>query len=85
MQNENDLLIILNLTPVVRRNFRVGVPHPGDWELILNSDDIHYNGSGVAVKKDITAEPTFWMNQNESISLDLPPLSGLVYKRKLKK
>ncbi|QBR13011.1 1,4-alpha-glucan branching protein GlgB [Sphingobacterium sp. CZ-2] len=82
---ENDLIIVLNLTPVVRRNFRIGVPHPGEWELLLNSDDMSYNGSAVGVKKQVSTDPTFWMNQNQSFSLDLPPLSGLIFKRKIKK
>lgn len=82
---ENDLVVVLNLTPVVRRNFRIGVPHPGEWELLLNSDDMSYNGSAVGVKKQVSTDPTFWMNQNLSFSLDLPPLSGLIFKRKIKK
>ncbi|MGV6943533.1 1,4-alpha-glucan branching protein GlgB [Sphingobacterium kyonggiense] len=81
---ENDLVVVLNLTPIVRRNFRLGVPHPGEWELLLNSDDQTYNGSGIAVKKSVTADPVFWMNQKQSISLDLPPLAGLIFKRKMK-
>lgn len=78
---ENDLLIILNLTPVVRRNFRIGVPQPGSWELLLNSDEQKYQGSGIAVKKKVQAESTYWMNQQQSILLDIPPLGGLILKR----
>ncbi|MGM1430053.1 1,4-alpha-glucan branching protein GlgB [Sphingobacterium lactis] len=78
---ENDIVVILNLTPVVRKGFRVGVPHLGKWKMVLNSDDMIYNGSGVGVKKEITAEKIFWMNQEQSISLDLPPLSGIILKR----
>ncbi len=80
---ENDLLIVLNLTPVVRRNFRIGAPHEGNWELVLNSDDAKYNGSAVAVKKKVATESVYWMNQKQSIVLDVPPLAGLVFKRVL--
>src|SRR5690606_23892398 len=44
---EKDLLIILNLTPVVRYYYRCGVPSPGEWEVVLNSDEDTYFGSGI--------------------------------------
>ncbi|WP_313516575.1 1,4-alpha-glucan branching protein GlgB [Sphingobacterium sp.] len=81
----NDLVVVLNLTPVVRRKFKLGVPHPGKWELILNSDDQAYNGSGVSVKKELVTENEPWMGQEQAIVVDLPPLSGLVFKRKFGK
>ncbi len=80
---ENDLIIVLNLTPIVRRSFKVGVPHAGQWELVLNSDDVNFNGSGVRVRDVVTADRMSWMGQDQSIEIDLPPLSGLVFKRKL--
>ena len=80
---ENDLIIVLNLTPIVRRSFKVGVPHDGQWELVLNSDDVNFNGSGVRVRDVVTADRMSWMGQDQSIEIDLPPLSGLVFKRKL--
>ena len=79
---ENDLIIVLNLTPIVRRSFKVGVPHAGQWELVLNSDDVNFNGSGVRVRDVVTADRMSWMGQDQSIEIDLPPLSGLVFKRK---
>ncbi|MCT1523982.1 1,4-alpha-glucan branching protein GlgB [Sphingobacterium hotanense] len=80
---ENDLLVVLNLTPVVRRNFRVGATHAGTWELVLNSDETKYHGSGVSVKKKVATDAVFWMNQKQSIVLDIPPLAGLIFKRVL--
>ena len=63
----------------------MGVPHPGKWELVLNSDDQAYNGSGVSVKKELITENEPWMGQEQAIVVDLPPLSGLVFKRKFGK
>ncbi|MFZ4262672.1 1,4-alpha-glucan branching protein GlgB [Sphingobacterium sp. HJSM2_6] len=80
---DNDLLIVLNLTPVVRTSFRVGVPHLDQWELVLNSDDLSFHGSGVGIRSSVKAEAIHWMNQSQSMVIDLPPLSGLVFKRKL--
>ncbi|RYF09331.1 MAG: 1,4-alpha-glucan branching protein GlgB, partial [Deltaproteobacteria bacterium] len=41
------LIVALNLTPVPRLNYRIGVPHPGAYRLCLSSDDTLYGGSGV--------------------------------------
>ncbi|WP_437921380.1 1,4-alpha-glucan branching protein GlgB [Sphingobacterium sp. LRF_L2] len=76
---EDDVLIVLNLTPVVR-NYRIGVPTAGRWKVILNSDDVSYYGSGVN-PIDVTSEPIYWMNCGDSIPIELPPLGGLVLKR----
>lgn len=74
------VLVVLNLTPVVRDGYRVGVPYAGEWEVLLNSDDEIYHGSGVnqhAAKSEAIA----WMECEQSIALTLPPLSGVVLKR----
>lgn len=75
----NDLIVVLNLTPVVRKDYRIGVPVSGIWEVIFNSDDLAYFGSGVETK-NVKADSKFWMGKNDSISIDLPPLSGLILK-----
>ncbi len=74
------ILVVLNLTPVVRENYRVGVPYAGEWEVILNSDDPSYHGSGVH-QHAAKSEAISWMNCDQSIALTLPPLAGLVLKR----
>jgi len=74
------ILVVLNLTPVVRENYRVGVPYAGEWEVILNSDDPSYHGSGVH-QHAAKSEAISWMNCDQSIVLTLPPLAGLVLKR----
>jgi len=79
---ENDLIIVLNLTPVVRYYYRVGLPHKGEYEVLLNSDDREFYGSGVGQDDDIVAEVFHWMNKPYSAKLTLPPLGGLVLKLK---
>lgn len=78
---DNDLLIVLNLTPIVRHGFRIGVPEEGEWEVRLNSDELNFSGSGVRVEY-AASEPMHWMHKSSSIRLDLPPLSGLVLKKR---
>lgn len=77
---ENDLLVILNMTPVLRRDFRVAVPYEGDWEVIFNSDDEIFYGSGVGFTYR-KSEAIGWMNHSNSIAVDLPPLAGIILKR----
>jgi 1,4-alpha-glucan branching enzyme len=70
-------VVILNFTPVPRPGYRVGVPQPGRYREVLNSDSEYYGGSNVG--NDIVAtEATPWMDQPCSIVVTLPPLGGLV-------
>jgi len=65
---------IANLTPVVRHEHRVGLPRPGRWVEILNTDSTRFGGSGVTVG-DLTTEPISWNDLQYSASMTLPPLS----------
>ncbi|MBD1428161.1 1,4-alpha-glucan branching protein GlgB [Sphingobacterium litopenaei] len=75
----NDLVVVLNLTPVVREGYRIGVPSKGNWEVIFNSDELEYFGSGVNIG-NIKSDAIHWMNQDNSVSLKLPPLGGVILK-----
>lgn len=77
---DDELLVILNLTPVVHYYYRCGLPAPGEWTVLLNSDDPQYHGSGVE-QPAVQAEPVSWMNKPWSANLTLPPLGGLILKR----
>lgn len=68
---------IANLTPVVRHDHRVGLPRPGRWVEILNTDATQFGGSGVTVG-DFTAEAIGWNDLQYSASVTLPPL-GVVW------
>lgn len=78
-KQSDDLVIALNLTPIVREDFRLGVSTEGEWEVILNSDDKDYHGSGIKAKNS-KSEKKEWMGRNHSITVALPPLGGLVLK-----
>jgi 1,4-alpha-glucan branching enzyme len=69
------LLAVCNFTPVVRREYRVGVPLPGRWREVLNSDAPFYGGSGVGNLGGVQAEAKPWHGRPHSISLTLPPLA----------
>lgn len=80
---DNDILVILNLTPVVRHFYRCGLPSAGGWTVLLSTDELSYGGSGTG-QQTVHAEPEPWMNKEWSAAFTLPPLAGLVVKRKLK-
>jgi len=77
-ENE-DLIVILNFTPVPREEYRIGVPLEGAYTEIFNSDSGYYDGSNVGNGVALS-EPTPWMNQPYSISLTLPPLGAVILK-----
>ncbi|MCP4042450.1 MAG: 1,4-alpha-glucan branching protein GlgB [Gammaproteobacteria bacterium] len=73
------LLVVLNFTPIPRSNYRIGVPSPGVYREILNSDSEFYGGSNVGNNGSITAIPESWMGQPHSICITLPPLAGIIF------
>lgn len=69
------VLVVSNLTPVVRHDYRIGVPAAGRYIEILNSDDRRYGGSGVSNAEMIAAEAKPAHGCEMSIALSLPPLA----------
>ncbi|MDH3383081.1 MAG: alpha amylase C-terminal domain-containing protein, partial [Deltaproteobacteria bacterium] len=63
--------------PVVREAYRIGVPTPGVYREVINSDNAAYGGSNVGNAGGLTAEPIPWMGRPFSLSLMIPPLGAL--------
>jgi 1,4-alpha-glucan branching enzyme len=74
------VLVVLNLTPVIRMQYHLGVPHPGRWKEILNSDAHEYAGSGVGNFGGVLAEDSPAHGRPYSLKLTLPPLGALFLK-----
>lgn len=74
------VLVILNLTPDVRRNYRVGLPLSGRWDEVLNSDSERYGGSNLGNAGAVTAEEFSVHGQRWSALFTLPPLSAVVFR-----
>ena len=70
------VLIICNMTPVVRENYRVGVSTKGKWSELLNSDDLKYGGSGILNDSQLTLDEGMH-GKPYSIGLKLPPLGAV--------
>jgi len=73
-----EVLIVLNLTPVPREGYRLGVNRPGVYREIFNSDSEHYGGSNVGNPLPLPSEPVAAMHREHSIEVTLPPLGGIV-------
>jgi 1,4-alpha-glucan branching enzyme len=74
------VLVVCNFTPVVRRDYAIGVPVPGTWRECLNSDAQDYGGSGVGNLGSVQALPSPLHGRPCHIRLSLPPLAALVLK-----
>ena len=68
---------VANLTPVLRHGYRVGLPQPGRWVEIFNSDSSEFGGSN-ALTGEVTAEAISWNDLDYSAELTVPPL-GVVW------
>lgn len=74
------LVCVCNFTPVPRFAYRIGVPDPGWYKEIINSDSISYGGSNVGNGGGVQAEPVPFHGQPYSIVLTLPPLGVLFFR-----
>jgi 1,4-alpha-glucan branching enzyme len=80
-QNPNDqLLFVCNFTPVVRQNYRVGVPLEGYWKEILNSDAPLYGGSGQGNFGGLSTVPLPIHGRPFSLNMTLPPLGIVIFR-----
>jgi 1,4-alpha-glucan branching enzyme len=79
-ERKESLLVVCNLTPVTRANYRIGVPQTGYWKELLNSDAPFYGGSGQGNLGGVDAVPVGAHGRYHSLNLLLPPLSVLVFK-----
>jgi len=71
--------VVSNFTPVVRHDYRIGVPRAGRWIERLNTDAAIYGGSNIGNSGEVHAEASPWHGRPASVSLTLPPLSTIVF------
>jgi 1,4-alpha-glucan branching enzyme len=75
-----DLVVVLNLTPVVRQGYCIGVPRPGRYLELLNSDAAIYGGSNVGNGGEIHTIDQLHHGYPQALCLTLPPLGALILK-----
>ena len=74
------VVVVLNLTPVPRHDYKIGVPVAGFYSEVLNTDASVYGGSGIGNAGGLYSLAGPCHGQNQHVSLTLPPLGMLVLK-----
>jgi 1,4-alpha-glucan branching enzyme len=74
------LVIACNFTPVPRYAYRIGVPEPGYYSELLNSDAAIYGGGNIGNNGGLYTDAIFWHNRDHSLSLTIPPLGIVILK-----
>uniref|UniRef100_UPI00404AD430 1,4-alpha-glucan branching protein GlgB n=1 Tax=Flavobacterium sp. TaxID=239 RepID=UPI00404AD430 len=77
---QDKLVVVCNFTPVVRGQYKIGLPMKGKLKEIFNSDATDFGGSGVSNPKAILIEETPWNGRDFSAEITLPPLGVTVFK-----
>jgi 1,4-alpha-glucan branching enzyme len=80
-RHDDALIFVCNFTPNPRYNYQVGIPDPGVYYEILNSDWSRFGGSGVENQGGIATSPGVVQGRYHYITLTLPPLAVCVYRR----
>ncbi len=72
-------VVVLNMTPVVRENYRIGLPKGGRWREGLNTDAAEYGGSNVRNAREFAAEEVPYHGKPQSAAVTLPPLGAAIF------
>ncbi len=75
----NNIMFVLNMTPMMWENYKVGVPRKKKYKLLLNSDDKRFGGNGHEIPAELTAVKETCNYKDYSISFDLPPYTAAVF------
>lgn len=76
---KNNILFILNMTPMMREGYKVGVPKKKKYKLLLNSDEKRFGGFGNEIPAEIMAVKETCNFKDYSITFDLPPLTAAIF------
>ncbi|MDE6663700.1 MAG: 1,4-alpha-glucan branching protein GlgB [Lachnospiraceae bacterium] len=76
---KNNILFVLNMTPMMREGYKVGVPKKKKYKLLLNSDEKRFGGNGNVIPAEISAVKGECDFRDYSITFDLPPFTAAVF------
>ena len=76
----SEIVAVCNFTPVPRVGYRIGMPQPGQWDEVLNTDAQIYGGSNLGNGGQISTEPVASHGKPQSAALVLPPLGTLYFR-----
>ena len=77
--NKNNIIVVLNMTPMRRTNFWLGVPNKGKYKLLLNSDDKRFGGNGGEILATLTAIEGECNKKPYHIEFDLPAYGAAIF------
>ncbi len=77
----DDILFVVNATPVVRQHYRVGAPKPGFYQEILNTDSHIFGGGNVGNGGGIHTDAVAWNGREHSLDITIPPLATIAFRR----
>ena len=75
----NNILVVLNMTPMERKDYQIGVDKKKKYKLLLNSDDVDFGGNGGTIPKEITAKAVKCDNKPYSLTFDLPAYGATLF------
>ena len=75
----NNILVVLNMTPMERKDYQIGVDKKKKYKLLLNSDDVDFGGNGGTIPKEITAKAAKCDNRPYSLTFDLPAYGAALF------
>jgi 1,4-alpha-glucan branching enzyme len=76
--DEEHVVVVLNLTPTPREQYRIGVPEAGEYRIALSTDDQRWGGSGYAAQSSVHPDDVPYHGRRNSVQLTLPPLSVMI-------
>ncbi|WP_242130960.1 1,4-alpha-glucan branching protein GlgB [Aestuariivivens marinum] len=76
---KQDIIVVCNLTPTVRENYKIGLPNSGKLKEVFNIDNAEFGGSGISNKRALTIKKESWNGKPFSAKIKLPPLAITIF------
>jgi 1,4-alpha-glucan branching enzyme len=74
------IMVVAHFTPIERTNYRIGLPRPGFWREILNTNSSFYGGSNSGNGSGLASEDYPFDDLPQSAEFTLPPCSTMIFK-----
>uniref|UniRef100_UPI003F57C352 1,4-alpha-glucan branching protein GlgB n=1 Tax=Paraperibacillus marinus TaxID=3115295 RepID=UPI003F57C352 len=78
---DEDLVCLFNFSPRSYQNYKIGVPEPGEYREVLNSDHVHYGGNENINRKSLTSAPGDYHGRQHFIEITVPAFGTAVFKK----
>lgn len=76
----NEIVVVCNFQPMLREDYRIGVPFDGTYSEVFNTDSTEFGGSGITNGSAIVSDAIAMHGFEQSVSLTLPPMSVMYFK-----